>query len=227
MNPASRLYEFLHQLHERSSQNIKLIDAYMKILESEDLYKIYEILHFYQQNLLIIEKEIERMEESQKYSQIIDGVKKFILPTNLDVSLNQHRQLLEKLDLSFMILADSFKVPKYQENDISKELEDFSKELDAFLENIMTLEMDDVTKKTFVFVVHKLKSSIANYRYLGIAALQEDMLIFKCIFQENEETKSMYDKFIGIVKKAKDIKGAIAFMSDTADEVQELFNLLE
>lgn len=222
MNPASRLYDFLLLLQKESSQNTKIIDTYKKVLQTDSIYRIFELLHFYQINLTIIEKELENSGKIDRYKQLLNAIKIFILPTTLEPNISQHKAVLNSITPQFMILADAFENPKYHENTIDKDLEKFIIELDKFLKNISNLEIDDDSKKILVIVVHKIKLSIDNYRYIGIEALQESLLSFGCILKKNEKSKTLLTTLINIVKKARETKEFYAFLSNEINDINTL-----
>lgn len=224
MNPASRLYEFLIALQKRSKENVKLIEIYKDIFNTDDLYKIYKILELFQINLQDIEKEIVSLGRKDRYKILIDQVKVFVLPISLEPYISQYQAVLSNIVPQFMILSDSFANPKYHENDVSEGLDNFSLELDNFLQNIMNSGIDLKTKEILILIVHKLKLSIVNYKFIGISALQENILFFECILNKTEKGKSIFQKLLGIVKVAKDTKEATAFMAQNIDEIQLLID---
>ena len=227
MNPASRIYDLLKELHKRIKLNTRLIDIYKEIFKTDSIYEIYEILHIYQQNLHVIENEIDAIGRYSNYERILKSVHKFILPLNLESYISSFQNDLNDLELSFMILSDSFSNKKYQENDIQDSLDIFDSEIDKFLDSIMSLELDDETKKIMILVMHKIKKSIKNYKYRGIIGLSEDFYLFKCILEKTQESKSILDKLLTVVKKAKDVKETTAFISENIDYAIDFVIALE
>jgi len=210
MNPASRIYDLLKELHKRRKLNTRLINIYKEIFKTDSIYEIYEILHIYQQNLHVIENEIDAIGRYNNYERILKS-----------------QNDLNDLELSFMILSDSFSNKKYQENDIQDSLDMFDSEIDKFLDSIMSLELDDETKKIMILVMHKIKKSIKNYKYRGIIGLSEDFYLFKCILEKTQESKSILDKLLTVVKKAKDVKETTAFISENIDYAIDFVIALE
>ena len=151
-------------------------------------------------------------------------MKIFVLPVSLEPYISQYKDVLSSIVPQFMILSDSFENPKYHENDVREELDNFSVELDNFLQNMMSSDIDDKTKEILIVVVHKLKLSLVNYKFIGIAALQENILFFECILGKTENGKNIFQKLLGIVKVAKDTKEAAAFMANSIDEMQLLID---
>ena len=226
MNPASRIYDLLLTLQGAKDKNKSLLEAYKTVLNAEDIYRVYDILHMYQSNLLKIKKEIKLLKKADRYKKLFLDVEKLVLPTNMQVPLSQYDQILTQITPQFMILADSFENPKYHENDVGKELEAFLGELDVFLENVMKTNMDKRTRYIYIVVVGKLKQAILNYKYIGIEAVAKEMAAFECIAKEDKKASAVYKRLLHIVNRAKEVKDAVAFLSESVDDIMEYIRLL-
>lgn len=246
MNTASRLKLFAKNILKSKktfadgniTKNTTYFETLKDVFDCDDVFCVYECLHNVNEECKRLEKETKKLNVYNPSKKTINTFKKISSPLNISVPIDSIQKeldstLLHSMDFIVSIMEmepdeedkeyiHSHKAI-YCEDDI--DLSEFSDAIEKLIEDILSSEMENNTKRIFVTFLYDLKKGVKLYSINGITALTEAVEKNICKYKLIEP--SLPSKYKDFKDKVSTLISEVMFWAKTVKDVKNSYKAIK